>query len=269
MRCRFQAGQHTLRTRLDQFVRFYGGPGRLEQAAEHDVVHGKRQNGADQHGGRTGSEMPGALPRNDESLQEGIEPSALRVLKLPSERMLLERGINHQPEEVRVALVSADNPPVHRTQQTSIVSLCAKTVQFGEPPLGIRFAGFLFENRGVQLVLVRKMLEDERLGDACRLGELPRRRPPEAVLGEDAQPGLNQLLPAVLCTVASAQCPARSGASGGGDAPARQCGFAGSQGRGPLGHVDIYTAQCGIFTICTGALSPGVPQSRVGLTPMS
>ena len=70
MLCRFQAGQHTLHAGLDQFVRFYGGPGRPEQAAENDVVHGKRQNGADQYGGRTGSEMPAALPRNDESFQE-------------------------------------------------------------------------------------------------------------------------------------------------------------------------------------------------------
>ena len=73
---------------------------------------------------------------------------------------------------------------IERTNHGGIVAGRPEHLELGEPAVGVGFGRFLIEDGGVERVLVGKVLKDERLGDAGRGGDLPRRGAAEAVLGE-------------------------------------------------------------------------------------
>jgi hypothetical protein len=112
--------------------------------------------------------------------------------------MLLERRIDHETKKAGVALVSADDSTIEDPQHVRIRSSSAEIFQLREPQIGIRIACLLFENRRIELVLVCEVLEDDRFGYPCRVGELSCRGSAKTVFGEDAQARLDQLLPATL-----------------------------------------------------------------------
>ena len=86
-----------------------------------------------------------------------------------------------------------DESFVERPDDGRIVSARPAGLEIGEPAIGMRLGGLLVEDRGVEGVLVREVLKDQRFGDAGRRRNLARRRAAEAVLGEDAARRINQL----------------------------------------------------------------------------
>lgn len=203
------------------------------------MVHGKRQDGAHQQGGRAGTEAPGSLPVHDESFHKRVEPPALGILKPTGKRVLFERGIDHEPQDVRVVLVLIDNLSVDRAQEAGVVSLNAQVFQFRKPSLSVRFARFVLEDCRVERVLVVEVLEDDGLGDASRLGELACGRPAEAMRREHPQAGVDELLPARLRT----ETPGLPAALAQGDGPTawpRWCGSSGSRNGMRRRHIRAY-----------------------------
>ena len=136
-------------------------------------------------GGRAGTEPSRPLAGADVSLEQAVEAHPEGV-PAGRERVMLERRIERQPEVVRVAVVVVDEAVVEHPEEPLVVLRRRRRGQRLDEPLDLRIGRLLGENRGVERVLVGKVLEDDRLGHAGGSRDFPGRGAVETALGEQA-----------------------------------------------------------------------------------
>ena len=110
--------------------------------------------------------------------------------------MVLERGVEHQAQAVRIPLVPLDDAGEHGADDGLVVSAGGELVEPGVPGLGRPALGRVLEDGGVERVLVGEVLEDAGLGDSGGIGDAPRGRALEPAIGEQLECDVDDLLAA-------------------------------------------------------------------------
>ena len=105
-----------------------------------------------------------------------------------------ERRMQHQTQKIRILFMMIKRVQSHTVKYAEIVFLFDLIGNFRKRIVKAVVARLVVQNRSVKLVLVRKMLKNNRFLNACGVRDLFRRRPAKTALREKAHRYFAELL---------------------------------------------------------------------------
>ena len=177
-----------------------GGVGQLdaEQPVRHREVHGEGHQPEDEQRRIAGAEGACPLALNDVVAQEGKRWFAEQLPRSRRQFVPLERGVQHQPLEIGIALIAGQDRADDVLDERPVVEPPRETAERLELRRESRLARLLLENRRIQLRFRREVAEQQRFADAGGFGDGSRARAPEPARREQVQCRIDEVLAALL-----------------------------------------------------------------------
>lgn len=119
------------------------------------------------------------------------------VAKLTHQRPMVESGMEHEAEELGIPPAVVHDQRHEPSQHLAIVAGRFGGLELGHPLFRAGLAGLFFEDRFIEVFLVREVLENKRLGHIGGLRDFPSRGAGKSSFCEQSRGGEHQLLSAV------------------------------------------------------------------------